>query len=156
MRGGAELRDTEIRLRGAADGTLRGVYQKEPAFDEVCQVATVSAQLLKDVKQSATQIISGIGIEVPSGLWRCNTNEQNSGRVSRLATGRTQEARGALDVCIGKLDAAEATPCHAALEIRPAISHDVWVIRLGCAPSAANKPRRYHSKREAQSFPASA
>jgi hypothetical protein len=50
MHGGAELRDAEIRRCRPADRTLRGVHQKEPAFDEVRKVAALPAQLPKDVK----------------------------------------------------------------------------------------------------------
>lgn len=50
IRGRAELRHMEIRLRCRADRTLRGMDQKESTFDKVRYASAWSIQLPEDVK----------------------------------------------------------------------------------------------------------
>jgi hypothetical protein len=92
MRGRAELGHAQARFYGRPDGTFGSVDQKEPPLDEVRYVAARPTHLPKDIEQATAEIVAGIGVEVSTGLWRSNTDEQHSDGCWRLATWRIQEA----------------------------------------------------------------
>src|SRR5438876_1365087 len=130
---GAELRHADVRCRGVPDRALGGVNQEEATRDEALKVAARPPQFVKDVKETAAQIVRRIGVEMmPVGRWG-NADEEDADSARWRDVCRVQHTRRTVHVGIGEARIAAGKAGHGGLKIRPALPHDPLSMIALCA-----------------------
>ena len=124
-------------LKKALKRTVEKLSPLDPlvkeAVEEVVSKEGSASLTVKDVKETAAQIVRRIGVEMmPVGRWG-NADEEDADSARWRDVCRVQHTRRTVHVGIGEARIAAGTAGHGGLKIRPALPHDPLSMIALCA-----------------------